>query len=107
MDPKTAREKIDKLYGYIHPETIKSNRGYKYKVFSSQDNAKKDISQFKTVDIENSYSQVGNTETKEICPFCKGKIVNLCYCGYNDKQCENGHFWYYDREGSLKKGKPH
>jgi hypothetical protein len=110
MDPEAARQRLEQLGGYVHPTNPSYSKNHKYKTFSDNDTKQKsNINGFKSTEVKGLYGT--NTAavqvTDDTCPICKEKAVIVCPCGYSDKQCSNGHSWYYDREGILKRGKPH
>lgn len=108
MDMTTARKKLN-IPGYVHPKSNNS-RNSMYKTFSEGGKKKKDMTKFKTTELNDGYSMV-NIEISEshICPIkdCGQTCVFICQCAYNDKRCSNGHIWYINREGEKKIGNPH
>lgn len=99
------------LPGYVHPTSTNTSRDSRYKTFNPDAaKKKKDISQFKGTSVAAQYSTFSAyapADDDVKCPTCKSPAVDTCPCGYSDKKCENGHVWYTDREGRLKKGSPH
>jgi len=93
------------IEGYEHPSKINySNKSSIYKTFTPGLKAKKNEKFGKTT-TETKYGQYDFEEEK--CPECNVSPTKLCFCGYSDKTCENGHTWYYDREGKIRVGNPH
>lgn len=103
-DIPNGRPTVD-IPGYEPPSKINySNKNSIYKTFSSELKPKKN-EKFGNTTLEAKYGRYDFEEEK--CPECNLTPKQLCYCGYNDKSCANGHTWYYDREGKLRTGNPH
>jgi|688.fasta_scaffold00008_101 hypothetical protein len=91
--------------GYEPPSKINySNKSSIYKTFTPGLKAKKN-EKFGRTTAEAKYGQYDFEEEK--CPECNLSPKQVCFCGYNDKTCANGHTWYYDRDGKLKNINPH
>ena len=93
------------ISGYEHPSKLNySNKSSIYKTFTPGLKAKKN-EKFGNTTSEIKYGHYNFEEDK--CPDCNEQPKELCFCGYRDKTCCNGHTWYYDRDGKIKRGSPH
>lgn len=106
MEPKRP----ENIPGYEHPGdniVSKSSGGY-YKTFTEGKKPKKN-EKFGRTSTGDVYGNVRTSVTDEdqTCPVCKKTAISTCNCGFSDKRCENGHIWYTDRTGKVKKGNPH
>ena len=93
-----------KINGYVHPvENIpkKPNNKNPYKTFNTE---KKDTDY---VSSKNKSVYATFSDKEFGCPECGGEELYVCNCDLNDKQCSNGHVWYTDKSGQIKKGDPH
>ena len=50
------------------------------------------------------YSKI--TAKKESCPICRDNAIHMSNCQYNVKNCKMNHFWFTDRSGNVRIGKP-
>lgn len=100
------------IKGYEHPSSEDANfmgnalvggRNKIYKTFSETSTKK----EFGNTVVGKNYSRTQTSDEKENCPVCGLGYSIVCNCIYSDKKCENGHVWYTDREGLVKKGNPH
>ena len=91
--------------GYEHPEIIKYSRDGIYKTFTEGQKARKKEKFGKTT-VGKQYATYGDLDD-DTCPECDMEPVSTCPCGYSDKRCGNGHFWYTDRDGKVIYGNPH
>jgi hypothetical protein len=100
------------IKGYEHPNSddvnfignaLSGGRNKIYKTFSDAETGKEEFG--KTI-VGKNYS-TAQVISEETCPVCKLRYSSVCNCIYSDKSCENGHIWYTDREGLVKKGNPH
>ena len=98
------RKKIENI-GYNHPtEIILNNRGNKkYKTFN---NDSKEID-YVSSQIKSKYAKFTDEKSQKICPECQEVALMECNCEKKDKQCSNGHIWYFNTNGSIIKGDPH
>lgn len=91
--------------GYEPPTQVNySNKRSIYKTFTPGLKPKKNEKFGKTI-VEPMYGHYSFEDEK--CPICNEIPKNLCYCGYSDKTCANGHTWYCDRDGKLQTANPH
>ena len=88
--------------GYVHPETINSQRDGIYKTFTEGEKKKA----FGTTILTSQYGR-NEEPSEENCPVCNETASRVCPCGHSDKHCSNGHSWYTNREGETITGNPH
>lgn len=102
----TNHNRPETIKGYIQPDEIKySSRQGVYKTFTEgQKQKKQEI--FGNTTVGKQYASYGE-HVEEKCPECNQQSVKNCLCGYSDKICVNGHLWYTDRDGKIKRGNPH
>jgi hypothetical protein len=102
-----------KINGYVHPvENIPkkpNNSNNPYKTFNTE---KKDTDYVSSNNksVYATFSDKKDTPKKDTpkeCPDCGGEAYYCCDCDLNDQQCANGHIWYTDRSGKIKRGDPH
>lgn len=97
----------ESIPGYEHPGNIKYATSNKiYKTFTEGKKAKKD-EKFGNTSLNKGYCTIGTDEEVISCPICDEDAVKTCPCSYTDKQCQNGHTWYTNRDGKTIKGNPH
>lgn len=95
------------ISGYQHPTKTIPKTSKQYKIFNTEskdeDYAKpKKWSSYATfTDKESEQEQVN------ICPICKGDALYVCDCRYADKQCNNGHIWFINKDKKIIIGDPH
>ena len=94
-----------KIAGYVHPtENKPSNSTNSYKIFNTE---KKDTD-YSTSKSKSHYATFTDKDSiSKVCPDCGGNALYICDCEFNDKQCSNGHVWYIDKFGSIKRNDPH
>jgi len=94
----------ENIQGYEHPsEHNYISRNGVYKTFTE---GQKKQEEFGNVTVGKQYA-TSNDLNNDKCPECQGIAIRTCQCAYSDKTCSQGHTWYTDREGKLKKGNPH
>jgi hypothetical protein len=98
----TNHNRPETIEGYVPPSEIKYSRQGVYKTFT--EGQKKQI--FGKTNVGKQYAAYGEY-VEEKCPECSEQSIKTCVCGYSDKICINGHSWYTDRNGKIKKGNPH
>ena len=103
---ESARKEL-KISGYVHPTDI----------------VPKTVTQYKTFNTESKGENYGNSKHKsgyatftdneytdnyaKGCPDCGNDALYECDCVLKDKQGSNGHVWYTDKSGHIKRGDPH
>ena len=95
--------------GYEHPDTnsYSSKHTSVYKTFTEGIKAQKN-EEFNSTNTDKQYAVYNEENTeKEKCPICKKEAIILCHCNFNDKECENKHIWYTNRDGKVQIGNPH
>jgi hypothetical protein len=101
-----AREDL-KISGYVHPTTDNSTSINPYKTFNTE--SKKD--DYATARKKSAYATFTDKEIvvamAQGCPDCGRDALYECDCELKDKQCSNGHVWYVNKSGHIKKGDPH
>lgn len=89
----------ENIPGYVHPVSASnfSGKNRQYRTFTERGTSKTVYGRPVTAV---AYSSNGTlmSETPELCPVCSETPSKICNCVYSDKQCKNGHFWYYDRD---------
>ena len=101
-------ERPTEIKGYEHPKNSNYSKKGVYKTFSDDpDETVENCSEFSNTETGKQYASLTIEEEEGVCYQCKGKIVKKCPCGYSDKQCENGHKYYTDRDGTIRLGDPH
>lgn len=98
----TNHNRPENIEGYVPPSEVKYSRQGVYKTFT--EGQKKQV--FGTTSVGKQYASYGEY-TEEKCPECDQSSVKNCVCAYSDKTCINGHSWYTDRDGKIKRGNPH
>ena len=97
--------KQPEIVGYTHPESVNySNKKSIYKTFTAGLKPKKN-EKFGNTTAEAKYGHYDFEEEK--CPQCESPPQRLCFCGFSDKTCSNGHTWYINRDGKVQSGNPH
>ena len=108
MDPNTARSKL-KINGYVHPESQTSSYYKKTNCYRTQQDIEiRSSSGSGSGSASESQSQSQNISPNgaNSCPICFQIAKEICNCAYNDKCCENNHYWYTGRDGNIKIGRP-
>lgn len=101
-----ARSELN-ISGYVHPKfENKSSVQNSYKSFNSE-SKKEDYISSKNKSIYAKFTDKDSMEQSNGCPDCGGEALYVCDCGLKDKQCSNGHVWYVNSKGSIKRGDPH
>lgn len=93
--------------GYQHPTSINThNKLSKYKTFTDGVKTKKYGDATTSGNHYVLSKQINNKINIDICPVCKQEAVYISNSVYSNKSCNNGHNWYFDRDGVVKIGKP-
>lgn len=89
----------ENIPGYVHPSSANtfSGKSRQYRTFTENSKSKTTYGRPNSAVV---YSSHGNlmADEPELCPKCSEPAIKVCNCVFSDKQCNNGHFWYYDRD---------
>jgi hypothetical protein len=91
------------ISGYQHPTKLQSKTNKLYKTFNKE-SKEKAYGKSKYSEI---YATFSSEKSMRQCPYCQEDALYECSCPLKDKQCSNGHVWYIDKNGVIKKGDPH
>tara|TARA_A100001011_G_scaffold400150_1_gene512730 strand:- start:1853 stop:2161 length:309 start_codon:yes stop_codon:yes gene_type:complete len=98
------QKRPENIIGYETPLKFNYSKDRAYKTFTEGKKEKKN-EKFSSTIVKNTYAS-NFISQDNLCPQCKNKAINFSNCVYNIKSCEQNHFWFTDRSGEIKQGKP-
>ena len=98
-----SNENKTSVIGYEHPSDLILTNNKKYKTFNNENDGNTYVSSAK----KSNYIRYTDNKSQNLCPECGEEALYECKCENKDKQCSNGHIWYFNKEGFIIKGDPH
>lgn len=99
------------ISGYVHPTSSNSSTSSTskstYKSFNTESKKNDDYVSSKPKSEYATFTDKESAKQANGCPDCGGEALYLCNCKYKDKQCSEGHVWYTNSKGLIKRGDPH
>lgn len=101
------------ISGYVHPTSSNpSSTKSVYKSFNTESKkedyiSSKPKSAYATFTEKEEEERNNNSKQANGCPDCGEEALYVCNCKFEDKQCSNGHVWYINSKGRIKRGDPH
>lgn len=106
-DIEKARRQLE-IAGYQHPEKIITVTDKLYKTLDTETEGKKYESVSKNTGGYATFtSKEDIKELSKQCPICGKQALYACECELDDKQCENGHIWFTNKDKQIQIGDPH